>query len=376
VLKGFSAIVYKEMVQIRRDPASLVLALAIPLLQLTIFGYAIDTEIRDIPTVVLDLSRTEASRRVMDTLRATDVFATTDYVFEQEALWTAVRRGAAKVAITIPEDFADHLVRGESSPIQVLIDGSDSNLALQAQATALQAIGALNARIAQRMSDRAGGAPRFEPSIEVRPRFLYNPDQRSEAFFVPGLAAIILQLVTMILTSFAIVRERERGTLEQILVTPISKGALLAGKLLPFLVVGALEALFVALAMVFVFRVPIQGSVLELALAATLFLFCSLALGLFISTVAKTQIQAMLLSFAVLLPSVLLSGFMFPCESMPAPIRAVTYVLPSTYFVEIVRGMVLRGASARDLQGAILPLCALSAALVILGLARFRRRLA
>jgi ABC transporter DrrB family efflux protein len=271
------------------------------------------------------------------------------------------------VAVVFPVDLTDRLLAGEPAPVQVLIDGSDSNLANQAQAAAL----GLAIEHARRAAASSGA---FAPVYDVRPRFLYNPDGRSESFFVPGLAGIILQLVTMVLTAFAIVRERERGTLEQLLVTPISSLAMTLGKILPAVVIGAGETVLVLLAMVFVFEVPIAGSVSLLAGFTALFLFTSLALGLLISTVARTQLQAMMLVFAILLPSVLLSGFVFPRQSMPAPIYAVTFAIPATYFIEILRGVVVRGASGAELLHQAIPLFAVGVLLSAAVVLRLRRR--
>jgi ABC transporter DrrB family efflux protein len=226
--------------------------------------------------------------------------------------------------------------------------------------------------VAGELGRREADRPRPE-RYDVRPRFLYNPDGRSERFFVPGLAAIIVQLVTMILTAFAIVRERERGTLEQLLVTPISAGALTLGKILPAVLVGAAEAVIVFLGMVLVFDVPIAGSLALLGGATVLYLFTSLALGLLISAFARTQLQAMMMTMAVLLPSVLLSGFMFPRASMPPGIYEFTYALPATYFIEILRGIVLRGASAAELVDYFIPLLAIGAGLSVVVAVLLRR---
>ncbi len=366
-LAGLGAVVYKELRQVRRDPATLFLALLIPVLQLTIFGWAIDTEVRDIPTVVVDRARTASSRAFADALTATGTFRILGEVESRDAALATLRRGEARVAVLFPEEFDDDLLHGRPAPVQLLIDGSDSNTANQAQAAAL----GLAFDQSRRRANAAGASP---PAFDVRPRFLYNPDGRSESFFVPGLAGIILQLVTMVLTAFAIVRERERGTLEQILVTPIGSFALTLGKIIPAVLIGAGETVLVVLAMVYVFHVPIAGSVQLLAWVTGLFLFTSLALGLLISTIARTQLQAMMMTMLVLLPSVLLSGFMFPRASMPTPIRLVTYAIPATYFIEILRGLVLRGASASELAHHVIPLAGIGVGLCTVVALRFRRR--
>jgi ABC transporter DrrB family efflux protein len=212
--------------------------------------------------------------------------------------------------------------------------------------------------------------------IEMRPRLLFNPDLQSSHFFVPGLVGIIMQLVTLFLTSFAIVRERELGTLEQLFVTPVGRVALLLGKLLPYAIVGFLEMLIVLTVMVYVFGVPINGSLPLLLALSTLFLICALGLGLLVSTLANTQLQAMQFAFLLMLPSVLLSGFVFPRNAMPLPIYLLSFTIPVTYFVEILRGVVLRGADLLDLGPQVLGLVACTALILLLSLGRFRKQLA
>jgi len=368
VFRGLGAVVYKELIQMRRDPASLFLALLIPVIQLTIFGYAIDTEIRDVPTVVVDRARVRRSRDFVQALEATGTFRVVERVTDRDTALRRLREGHAKVALLLPDDLEAQLLQGQAAAVQVLVDGSDSNLAMQAQAAALGATGAYAGSL------RGLDAP--PPPLEARVRLLYNPDGRSASFFVPGLAAIILQLVTMTLTAAGLVRERERGTLEQLMVTPVSRLGLTLGKILPAILLGTTAAVLVLLVMVYVFAVPVRGSLVLLGGLTTLYLFTSLALGLLISTIARTQLQALMLTLLILLPSVLLSGFMFPRQSMPTGIYEATFLLPATYFVEIMRGIVLRGAGARELLHMILPLGGIGAGLCLLVAARFRKYLA
>jgi ABC transporter DrrB family efflux protein len=363
---GLLAVIYKELRHVRRDPATLFLALLIPVVQLLIFGVAIDTEVKDLPTVVVDRARTRTSRELTRALEATGTFRVVGEVADRDAALSRLRSGHARAALLFPDDFAARLLAGETPEVQVLIDGSDGNAASQAQAAALG--------LAVDWTRRHAGG--LAPTIDVRPRLLYNPDGRSESFFVPGLAGIILQLVTMVLTAFAIVREREKGTLEQLLVSPVASWAITLGKIVPAVLIGAAETLLVLWAMVHVFDVPIAGDPGLLAAATGLFLFTSLALGLFISTVARTQLQAMMLTFMVLLPSVLLSGFMFPRSSMPTPIHELTYAIPATYFIEILRALVLRGASATEIAHWVWPLAAIGLGLSTLAALRLRRALA
>lgn len=355
---GLSAIFYKEVRHVLRDPATFVLALFIPIVQLTIFGYAIDTDVRHIRTTVLDGSETSASRDFVKALENTEYFDVVERVTEIGAVQDALRSGRTRVGLVIDRHFAETPITGESPKVQVLVDGSDPTVSARAQAT-VQLLAAARAPLA----------------VDVRPRTLFNEEGRSAMFYVPGLAAVIFQIVLTMLTAFAVVKEREAGTLEQLLVTPVTRAGLMAGKLLPFLAIGCAAAAIVYTAMVVVFRVPIRGSLLTLAALTLLFLFTCLSLGLVISTVARTQLHAMLVSFAVMLPSILLSGFAFPRESMPRPIYLVTFALPTTYFVNILRGLVLRGANFLDLLRDVIPLACIGAALFIVGTIRFRKRL-
>jgi ABC transporter DrrB family efflux protein len=366
VFRGLGGIVYKELLQARRDPATLFLALAIPVIQLTIFGFAIQTEIEEIPTVVVDRAQVRVGREFVRALEATGTFRVVGHARDRDEAMALLREGRARTAVLLPDDLAERLLARETAAVQFLIDGSDSNMAMQAQAAALGTASSFSQGLRSPMA----------PSIEARPRLLYNPDGRSEAFFVPGLLGIILQLVTTTLTAFAIVRERERGTLEQLMVTPVSRLALTFGKILPSVLVGALATVLALLAMVHVFAVEIRGDLALLAALTGLFLFTSLAVGLLISAVARTQLQALMMTLLLMLPSVLLSGFMFPRDAMPTPIRELTWLLPATYFIEIMRGVVLRAASAQELLRFIVPLAGLGVAFYVLAAFRFRKYVA
>lgn len=381
-LWGFPAILIKEFTHIRRQPSTLVFMLVIPVLQTFIFGYAIDTEIEDIPLVVYDLDGRQHARELQDSFRNTRTFLITERVTSEHAFRHAMTSGRARVGLRIPPNYSDQLLNGEQAQVQVLIDGSDSQVATTAlQATQLLGLN-LSIGIARTLADRLPNVPardlvgRAALPIEMRPRLLYNPDLRSANFFVPGLVGIILQLVTLFLTSFAIVRERELGTLEQLFVTPVGRSGLLLGKLTPYAVIGFVETLIVLNVMVYIFGVPINGSLLHLLLLSALFLICALGLGIFVSTVATTQLQAMQFAFIIMLPSVLLSGFMFPRSQMPWLIYLGTFAIPATYFIEILRGVVLRGANLSDVAPHIAGLLACTGVIFVLSVARFRKQLA
>ncbi len=325
-LDGLVAILIKEFFHLRRQPSTLFFMLVVPVMQTIIFGWAINTQIEDIPTVLFDLDGRPASRQLADSFLNTRQFEIVSRVSSHEAFERALTSGRAKVGILIPADYSDLLLSGRQAQVQVLIDGSDSQVATTALSTTNQLGATLSTALARRKVEAIQLAPARDQfgnlavPIEMRPRILYNPNLESAYFFVPGLIGIILQLVTLFLTSFAVVREREAGTLEQLFVTPVSRAGLLLGKLLPYAMVGLVEVLIVMTVMIYVFGVPVRGSMLSLIALSTLFIVCSLGLGLLVSTLAQTQVEAMQFAFIIMLPSVLLSGFMFPRTEMPLPI--------------------------------------------------------
>ena len=378
---GFAAICLKEFSHIRRQPATLVFLLIVPVIQTLIFGYAIQTQIENVPTVVYNLDGRRYSQHLIDAFANTRKFAIVDQIHDEETFRRAMTSGRAKVGIKIPPDYSDRIVRGKQVAVQVLIDGSDSQVATTAMNAANLLGVSLSIQIARSSAEAAQTGPSRDPTgrpalpIEIRPRLLYNPDLESSHFFVPGLVGIILQLVTLFLTSFAIVREREMGTLEQLFVTPVGRAGLMLGKLAPYAILGFVETLIVLSVMVYVFGVPIHGSIPLLLGLSTLFLVCSLGLGLLVSTLAKTQVAALMFAFMIMLPSVLLSGFMFPRSEMPPVIHAITYAIPVTYFIEILRGVVLRGSGFSDLIPSVLGLAICCVVILTLSIARFRKQL-
>jgi ABC transporter DrrB family efflux protein len=352
---GLWAVWIKEFAHIRRDPATLFFMFMIPIVQTIIFGYALDTQIERIPTVVYNLDGRRESKVLVESFLNTRTFKLVDVAFDDESFQRSLTSGRSRVGVRIPADYTDKLLAQEQATIGVLIDGSDANVATTAL-NAAKLLGVNASMIKARgFSETLQAAPARTQTgaatlpVEIRPRLLYNPDLLSERFFVPGLVGIIMQLVTLFLTTFAIVREREWGTLEQLFVTPVGRFGLLLGKLMPYFVIGVLETLLVLNVMVFLFGVPIRGSIPLLMALAVLFLFCGLGLGLMVSTVAQNQVQAMQISFLIMLPSVLLSGFIFPRDNMPFIIYLVTHIFPVTYFIEILRGIILRGADLVDL---------------------------
>lgn len=378
---GFGAVFRKEFSHIRREPATLFFTFIVPVLQTIVFGYAINTEIEEIPTVLLDLDGRREARDIADAFRNTRTFHIVARVFDEARFDHALTSGRAKVGICIPADYSERLLAGKQARIQVLIDGSDSQVATTALNTA-NLLG-LNWSVsrARRMASGWESVPARNEyggpdlPVEIRSRLLFNPDLESSHFFVPGLVGIILQLVTLFLTAFAIVRERELGTLEQLFVTPVSRAGLLLGKLAPYALLAFGETLIVLNVMVWLFGVSIRGDVLLLLTLSFLFLLCALGLGLFVSTMSRTQVQAFQFAFIFMLPSVLLSGFMFPRSQMPLPIYAVSSLIPVTYYLEILRAIVLRGADLADIVPSVISLAVVTGVVLAFSLLRFRKQM-
>lgn len=365
-MRGFVAVLRKEALQMLRDRATLFFALLVPVFELVLFG-VIDMTVEDVPTVVWDQSRTAASRELVDLLDATGTFAILGEVGGRAELRKQIVAGHAQVGIEIPPDFARRKLSGESAEFLVLIDGSDSTVSSQALSatTGLALTHSLEAAL------RAAGGR--EPALRPHPVMLFNPDSRSANLLIPGLVAILLAFSGTVLAAFAIVRERERGTLEQLMVTPVSPLAVVVGKLVPYLVLAVVQLQIILALMVFVFRVPIHGSLLLLEALAIVYLFALLALGLMVSSRAKTQAEAMQRSMGVLLPSVLLSGYIFPIAALPGPIQALAQLIPATHFIAISRGIVLRDAGFLDLWQHVAALGAISFVLVLVSSRAFKK---
>jgi ABC-2 type transport system permease protein len=365
--RGFGAVFYKEALHVRRDFATLFFSLIIPLLQMFLLGWGIDTNIRQINTVVYNADGRRESRELLDRLRNSDTFKLVRFVNNDHDLNDAIISGKCRVGIKIPVDYSDKLIHQMSAQVQVLIDGSDSSVAGQAinVTTAIGLDESLRRVLANSNTAFA---------VDMRPKILFNPDSRSPNFFLPGLTAILLLNVTTFLTAFSIVREKERGTLEQLFVTPVRPMGLLLGKLLPYLAIGFFELCMILTLMRFVFHVPIHGSVVLLAFLSLPYIFVSLSLGILISSKATTQAQAMQLSFLTILPSIFFSGYIFPRETMPKFFYILSYFVPASYFINITRGIILRGATWSHLWIDGLALFAIGTFLLVIAARRFHNK--
>lgn len=371
MIEGIGSIVYKESRHILRDPKTLFLMLVIPSLEMIIFGYAVNLDVKNIPTIVYNLDGREESRALIDAFENTGYFRVAEYARSDAEVNRGIVAGRAKVGIKIPPDFSDAMLTGAHTTVQIMIDESDSNSALQALNTS-NALGLRTSlTVLSRRLPGGAGLP-----VEVLPRVLFNPDMRTANFMVPGLVGVIMQVVIMLLTAFAIVREKEQGTLEQLMVTPVSRLGLILGKLVPYSIVGVGETVSVLFLMRFLFDVPIAGSLPLLAVFTAIFLFTTLSLGLLVSTFSDNQIQALQVSFLILLPSFLLSGFMFPQETMPWIIYIIGQGVPATYFLRILRGIILRDAGFADLWPAAAVLATMGISIILVATLRFRKTLA
>jgi ABC-2 type transport system permease protein len=358
LFSGTWSVCRKEFTHISRDPATLFFALFIPVLQLLIFGFAIDTNVRHIPTVVLDEAHTQESRRLVDRFVNSDTFNVVGVVQSNHDLYQMIVAGKVKTGLKIPADYSRRLQDGQQATVLVLVDGSDSTVTSYA-------INVSNGIMLQESLRRVLGDAGAMP-VEARPAILFNPSTRSANFFVPGMIAIVVQAMIIMLVAFSVVREREKGTLEQLSLTPVSPLGLMVGKMTPYGMLAFLELCTILLLMRFVFLVPIHGSLATLLLLSLPFVLTILGIGLLISTKAKTQVEAFQLAMGTLLPSVFLSGYVFMIENMPTFFQWVSHVVPATYYIAILRGVILRGAGLGELwvNGLVL-LCMGSAAILL-----------
>jgi ABC-2 type transport system permease protein len=351
----------------RRDKGTLRLALGIPVFQLILFG-SIDTNVTSVPTAVFDQCSCPESRALIDELVSTKTFRVARTVWSRTALRDAIVAGEAKVGLEIPPDFGRRRLEGTQATFLALIDGSDNTIASQS----LAAIdGWALTRSLEELQRRTGVS---DLPVAPRPQILFNPDTRSANLLIPGLIAILLTFSGTLLSAYAIVRERERGTLEQLMVTPVSSFGMVMGKLVPYLVLAFVQLILVLFCMQVFFRVPIHGSVLLLAGLSLIYLTSLLALGLMISARAATQVEATQAAQGILLPSIMLSGYIFPLSSLPAPLRVLSEVLPATHFVSISRGIIIRGAGFDDLLREVVALAVISVVLLTASVVIFRRK--
>lgn len=359
----------KEFIQMRRDRLTLGIMTGIPVFQLLLFGFAIQTDVRNIPTVVLDQSRTPASREIIAAFQNTGNFRIVEHVNGRDELDRAIDQGTAQAGIVVPEDYPRARARGVTATVQVVVDASDP---LQSQSAIAAAAGVAQAA---NLKVLAAEARRSSLPLEARIRPRYNPGLRSAVYIVPGLVGVILTITLVLVTAMAIVRERERGTLEQLIVTPITKTELMLGKIAPYVGVGLIQMTTVLVVGRFVFDVPLTGNIALLYGLALIFVVASLAFGLFVSTLVRTQQQAMQVSFFFVLPNILLSGFMFPRQAMPEVFQWLGALLPLTHFLNVLRGILLKGVGLEALWPEASILVGFAVGLISLAVLRFHKTL-
>lgn len=369
-----NSIVRKEFVQIFRDPRSLALIIVMPIIQLFLLGYAATTDVKNVPIAVLDQSQSAQSRELLDAFRAADYFRIDYVVGSTEEYQLLVESGKIRAALVIPPDYDNQLAEGKAQVLFVL-DGSDGSVGATALSTARLIGQSYATKVQESQFALRGSGSLPTPPVEVRTQVWYNPDFQSAYFMIPGVIGMILSFITTILTATTIVRERERGTIEQLIVTPIRSWELIVGKLLPYVILAFVETFEILIVGHLAFDVPVRGSLLLITLASGLFLMSSLGIGLFASTMANTQQEAMLTVMMFNLPMIFLSGFFFPVQAMPKFLQIVSLAIPLRYYLVVIRALMLKGVGFVAIQSELISLTIFG--IIIMGIAalRFRKRL-
>jgi ABC-2 type transport system permease protein len=377
-------IIRKEFFQTLRDPRSRALLLGPPLIQLIIFGYAVNMDVEQTKIAWMDMDGTYESRALLSSLQGSKYFVVQEVLTREDQIAYVLDRGRTEAVVRVLPGFARSIHRGSTAGVQIMVDGTNSNTAgivsnyiAQAVAGYAAAVqqGQRNARLLARIAGPGSPAPAGPAGLTVQNRVWFNPDLKSRVYFVPGVIVNIIALVTIMLTAMSIVREKEIGTMEQLMVTPLRPIELMLGKLLPFAIVGILQVGVVTVAALLIFRIPFRGNPMLLLVSALFFLLTTLGIGLFISTISHTQQQAMMTSFFFFMPALLLSGFSFPIRNMPVPAQYLTYLDPLRYFMEIVRSVFLKGVGIEVLWPQVLALFLFGITILGLSALRFHKRL-
>jgi len=365
-------VIYKEWIHIIRDPRTLVVIFLMPVMQLILLGYAVATDVEHLPAAVLDQDLTPQSRDLIEAYRASNYFDITRYVSSEEELGRLIDRGSFRAGLIIPTGYGHNLEKNHKAQVSFVIDGSDPTVATTAFSAAQTIAQAQSLELTQEIM---GLDPENLPGVAVHPRVWYNPDMKSVNFMIPGLIGLILQFLTSLFTSMSIVREREQGTIEQLIVTPISPLELILGKVAPYVGIAFFNLAEILVIGVVWFGVPIHGSVTLLLALSVLFLLTTLGIGILISTIARSQQEAMFVAFFITTPSIFLSGFFFPLEAMPQVLQLISYVIPLRYMLIIIRGIVLKGVGLRILAGEVLAIAVFGVFIFSIAARRFRKRL-
>ncbi len=364
-------LVRKEFIQLFRDKRNRVLLFVAPLLQLLVFGYVVNYDIRNIRLALIDESHSTQSRTLVENFTASGIFSIARHLSSDRELTDFLLTGKADMAVKIPPDFAKRIHGGKTASVQIIADGSMSNMAAMRIAYAMTVIDTFNRKTLHELYPQQMSYGR----IDARIRTWYNPNLDSQYFFVPGIVSFLVMLTSLLLTSIAIIREKEAGTMEQLIVTPIKSYEFILGKTIPYIILSLLQMMIVVIFAIFWFDIPLKGSLLLLFGTTILYLMSTLGIGLFISTIASTRQQAMMTTFFVLLPFLLLSGFIFPIANMPWIVQLLTYLNPLRFFLVIIRGIFLKGVGLDVLWPQVLALTILGAAVFAGAIARFKKRL-
>jgi ABC-2 type transport system permease protein len=368
------SIIRKEFIQIFRDTRTLIMILIIPIMQLFLLGYSATSDVRNIPLAVLDQSRSHESRALLDSYRAADYFRIAYMVTSEAEIEALISAGDARAAVIIPPDYAQRLNDGKAQ-VAFILDGSDPTSASTALSAAQLISQSHSTEILRQRFESSGSNLRVQPPVQAHTTVWYNPDMISAYFMIPGVIGMILYAIAAILTATSVVRERERGTIEQLIVTPIRSWELIVGKLMPYVILGFFNTIEVLAVGHWWFGMPIRGDLGLILLLSTIFLVTGLGIGLFASTIANTQQEAMLTVWMTLLPSIFLSGFFFPLEAMPKVLQWLSYLMPLRYYLIIIRSLLLKGVGLEMIQTDVLAMTLFAVGIMTAAALRFRKRL-
>lgn len=369
-IKRTIAVIKKEFYQIKRDKRTIAIILLMPIMELLLFGYAASTSVDHISTVVYNNDIGAESRELLDNFTNSQYFNMNYMAHSMSDVQKYIDDGYAKAGIVIPPEYSKNIKSGKTAQIQLIVDGSDPTTAQTILSSAGSVVQSMSVKIIGISSSNTMPQP-----LDLRSRVWYNADMSSINFNVPGLIGVILQTVTLMLTSFSIVREREKGTMEQLIVTPISKMELMVGKIIPYVIIGFIDIVLALVLSIFWFKVPVAGSIALLLFFSVIFLFSALGIGLLISTVSKSQLQAMQLSMFMIMPNILLSGYMFPREAMPKIIQVISNVFPLTYFIKVLRGIILKGNEFSSLKNEFIILTVFGVAVLSIATFKFKKKI-
>ncbi len=375
-MKTIIYFIKKEFLQFKRDPKMFAMILVAPIIQLIFLGYAANFDVNVVHTAVYDMDKSESSRKYIESFESTGYYSFDYYVDNYDQLSEHIDNGKVIMGLVIPRGFEKKINRRETVQVQAIFDGSDGNTASIAAGYLQGITQKYSKEIVTEIRNKLGIQTIPVGSIHPETRVWYNPELKTRNFMVPGIVALLLMIITLILTSLAIVKEKEIGTLEQLIVTPIKPVQMIIGKLIPFTLLGFVAVILVITAMNIIFGIAVKGSVTLLFISSFVFILSTLGLGLFVSTISKTQQQAMMLAiFLIMMPMVFLSGFAFPIENMPKIIQAITYIIPLRYFMTIIRGIILKGIGFADLWPQLLAMLGLGVLILGLSVQRFQKRI-